>query len=136
MIKQIALHSASSRVSRQCWRTTRRTRRRTPRHGIGADASQSWISPLANEVRRVSSGDDGLHLFTVSGAQAVMVSELELCGGQCLRGVNCSNRGSYNRESNPRHKLGRLLETRFRSKNLETFLMRKMSLLPRKLTLR
>ena len=26
-----------------------------------------------------------------------MVSELELCGGQCLRGTNCSNqRGSYN----------------------------------------
>ena len=31
----------------------------------------------------------------MSPAQAVMVSDLELCGGQCLRGANCSNPGSY-----------------------------------------
>jgi hypothetical protein len=35
----------------------------------------------------VSSGDEGLIQFTVSGAQAVMVSNLNLCGGQCLKGV-------------------------------------------------
>jgi hypothetical protein len=64
--------------------------------GMGTDPSQSWISPWANKVHRVSSGDDGLRVFTVSGAQAVMVSELELCGGQCLRGTNCTNCGSYN----------------------------------------
>ena len=63
----------------------------------GADASQSWISPTAHAVASVSSGDDGLILFTVSGAQAVMVNDLELCGGQCLRGGggNCSNWGGY-----------------------------------------
>ena len=33
----------------------------------GTDPSQPWISPLANEVRRVSSGDDGLNLYTVPG---------------------------------------------------------------------
>jgi hypothetical protein len=43
----------------------------------------------------VSSGDEGLILFTVSGMQAVMVSDLELCDGQCHTGANCSNRGSY-----------------------------------------
>jgi hypothetical protein len=38
----------------------------------------------------VSSGDEGLIQFTVSGAQAVMVSNLNLCGGQCLKGVTCT----------------------------------------------
>jgi hypothetical protein len=48
------------------------------------------------EVPTVSSGDDGLILFTVSGAQAVMVSDLELCGlSECDRRVICDNRGSY-----------------------------------------
>jgi hypothetical protein len=62
------------------------------REHVGADdASQSWIDPFANGVFRVSSGDEGLTDFTVSGAQAVMVSNLELCGG----GANCSNRASY-----------------------------------------
>jgi hypothetical protein len=61
----------------------------------GIDASQTWFSDTAAEVHRVSSGNEGLGVFTVSGAQAVMVNNLELCGGQCLRSVNCSNRGSY-----------------------------------------
>jgi hypothetical protein len=61
------------------------------------DPNQSWMSSTANnnKVHSVSSGDDGLTRFTVSGAQAVMVSDLELCGGQCLRGANSSNRGTY-----------------------------------------
>jgi hypothetical protein len=63
-------------------------------NNIGADPSQP-ISPFTPEVRRVSSGDDGLILFTVSGTQAVMVSNLELCGGQCLKGAVCSTVGSY-----------------------------------------
>ena len=37
-----------------------------------------------------SSGDEGLISFTLSGAQAVMVSNLNLCAGQCLKGVTCS----------------------------------------------
>ena len=59
------------------------------------DPNQSWMSSTAIKVHSVSSGDDGLTQFTVSGAQAVMVSDLELCGGQCLRGANSSNRGAY-----------------------------------------
>jgi hypothetical protein len=54
-------------------------------NNIGADPSQP-ISPL-EVAPRVSSGDDGLILFTVSGTQAVMVSNLALCGGQCLKGA-------------------------------------------------
>jgi hypothetical protein len=71
-----------------------RTACREHLNAIGADPSQP-ISPFTPEVRRVSSGDDGLILFTVSGAQAVMVSNLELCGGQCLKGAVCSTVGSY-----------------------------------------
>jgi hypothetical protein len=59
------------------------------------DPNQSWMSSTAIKVHSVSSGDDGLTQFTVSGARAVMVSDLELCGGQCLRGANSSNRGAY-----------------------------------------
>ena len=61
------------------------------------DPNQSWMSSTAHRVESVSSGDDGLIQFTVSGALAVMVSDLELCGGQCLRGGggNCSNHGGY-----------------------------------------
>jgi hypothetical protein len=62
---------------------------------MGIDASQTWGTPDANAIPAVSSGDEGLEVFTVSGAQAVMVNILELCGGQCLKGANCSNRGSY-----------------------------------------
>jgi hypothetical protein len=65
------------------------------REYVGADASQSWIDPFAMGVSRVSSGDEALTLFTVSGAQAVMVSNLELCGGGCFKGASCSNRASY-----------------------------------------
>ena len=53
------------------------------------------MSSTANTVHSVSSEDEGLIQFTVSGARAVMVSDLELCGGQCLRGANSSNRGAY-----------------------------------------
>ncbi len=59
------------------------------------DPNQSWMSSTANTVHSVSSEDEGLIQFTVSGARAVMVSDLELCGGQCLRGANSSNRGAY-----------------------------------------
>jgi hypothetical protein len=39
-----------------------------------------------------TSGDDGLQIFTVSGAQAVLVDSLNFCGGQqtCLHGINCA----------------------------------------------
>jgi hypothetical protein len=49
----------------------------------------------ANESQtRISSGDEGLEVFTVSGVQAVMIDERELCDG-CFKGANCTNRGSY-----------------------------------------
>jgi hypothetical protein len=50
---------------------------------------------LAWKVPGVSSGDEGLDVFTVSGSQAVMVDDLELCGGECVKWANCSNRGAY-----------------------------------------
>jgi hypothetical protein len=55
------------------------------RHGI-ADPSDLW--PLL-----VSSGDEGLISFTLSGARAVIVSDLHLCGDQCIKSVTCSTAG-------------------------------------------
>ena len=43
----------------------------------------------------ITSGDNGLIQFTVSGAQAVMVSDLELCGGLLLKSGNSNTVGSY-----------------------------------------
>ena len=43
----------------------------------------------------VTSGDDGLIQFTLSGRQAVMIDDVELCGGASFKGVNYSNRGSH-----------------------------------------
>jgi hypothetical protein len=43
----------------------------------------------------ITSGDDGLITFTLSGAPAVMVNHQYICGGECLRGANCTNRNSY-----------------------------------------
>jgi hypothetical protein len=58
----------------------------------GADPSET-ISPLG--PRSVSSGDEGLIQFTVSGAEAVLVSNHELCSRQCIKGASCSTVGSY-----------------------------------------
>jgi hypothetical protein len=44
---------------------------------------------------QITSGDDGLITFTLSGAPAVMVNHQYICGGECLRGANCDNRNSY-----------------------------------------
>jgi hypothetical protein len=41
-------------------------------------------------------GDDGLRIFTVSGTQAVMVDELNFCGGECNHGVNCATGFTHN----------------------------------------
>jgi hypothetical protein len=39
----------------------------------------------------VTSGDEGLRTFTISGAQAVLIDELNFCAdGQCIHGVNCA----------------------------------------------
>ena len=68
---------------------------------LPADMDRQWRGPksadssLTPEVRRVSSGDEGLIQFTVSGAQAVMVSNHELCARQCIKGATCSTVGSY-----------------------------------------
>jgi hypothetical protein len=43
----------------------------------------------------ITSGDGGLVTFMLSGAPAVMVNDQYLCGGECLRGANCTNRNSY-----------------------------------------
>jgi hypothetical protein len=40
---------------------------------------------------RTTSGDEGLIKFTVQGAQAVLVDELNFCDdGQCNHGINCA----------------------------------------------
>jgi hypothetical protein len=43
----------------------------------------------------ITSGDGGLIMFMLSGGEAVMVNNQYICGGECLRGANCSNRNSY-----------------------------------------
>jgi hypothetical protein len=43
----------------------------------------------------LSSPRQGLTLFSLSGAQAVMVNYLDVCGGNEVKYVNCSTWGSY-----------------------------------------
>jgi hypothetical protein len=43
----------------------------------------------------VTTGAEGLVTFLVSGMTAVIVDDMALCGGECLRGANCTNRNSY-----------------------------------------
>jgi tetratricopeptide (TPR) repeat protein len=47
---------------------------------------------------RVTEGDEGLITFTVSGAQAVLIDELNFCGGggECIHGVNCATGFTHN----------------------------------------
>jgi hypothetical protein len=40
-------------------------------------------------------GDYALTQFTLRGRKAVMVNDMTICGGECLRGANCTNRNSY-----------------------------------------
>lgn len=42
---------------------------------------------------KVTSGDQGLIEFTLGSKPAVMIDDIEICGG-CQKGVNCSNRGT------------------------------------------
>ena len=41
---------------------------------------------------RVTEGDEGLITFTVSGAQAILLDQLNFCGSgfECIHGVNCA----------------------------------------------
>jgi hypothetical protein len=86
------LHSLPAEVQKNIEDTRAACREAMQYNGI--DRSQS-ISPMAPEMRWVSSGGEGLIQFTVSGAQAVMVSNHELCGRQCIKGATCSTVGSY-----------------------------------------
>lgn len=51
------------------------------------------IGPATSDYTppRVSKGDEGLITFIVSGAEAVLVDELNFCGNglECMHGVNC-----------------------------------------------
>jgi hypothetical protein len=51
--------------------------------------------PNSTYQPEITSGDGGLITFALSGAPAVMVNNQYICGGECLRGANCSNRNSY-----------------------------------------
>jgi hypothetical protein len=53
------------------------------------------LKGLDEDATNISSGDDGLVQFTLSGALAVMVSDLKLCGGRCVKGFSCNTAG-YN----------------------------------------
>src|SRR5262249_10348447 len=46
-------------------------------------------------MRSVSSGDDGLIQFTLSGTRAVMIDHVELCGGASFKGFNHTTVGSH-----------------------------------------
>jgi uncharacterized protein len=81
--------------------------------GQGADAQSSIFGTLPAEVQkdieairaacregpneRNTSGDEGLRTFTVAGAPAVLVDELNFCaGGECIHGVNCATGYTHN----------------------------------------
>ena len=51
-----------------------------------------------SEPSLVTSGDEGLQLFTVSGMQGVLIDELNLCRGECIHGANCAT--GYSHEVN------------------------------------
>lgn len=43
---------------------------------------------------KVTSNDLGLETFALHGVHAVLIDPVRLCGGECIAGVNCSNRGT------------------------------------------
>jgi hypothetical protein len=47
-------------------------------------------------AEKTTSGDEGLHVFGVSGLDAVLVDELALCGGECFKGNNCATGYTHN----------------------------------------
>ncbi len=58
-------------------------------------AVQKEIGEIRNDCpgdEKNTSGDEGLQTFTISGAQAVLVDELNFCGEgrTCIHGVNCA----------------------------------------------
>jgi hypothetical protein len=64
---------------------------------------QKRINGIRAECRQLqlktSEGDEGLSLFTVSGAEAVLIDELDLCNdGICIHGVNCATGYSHSVE--------------------------------------
>jgi tetratricopeptide (TPR) repeat protein len=78
-----------------------------PTQPTGATTEAPILRSLPSDVQRqieevrqscppsdeyVTKGDEGLRTFTVSGAQAVLVDELNFCGWglRCLHGVNCA----------------------------------------------
>ena len=48
-----------------------------------------------NDEFNLPLADFRLTQFTLSGQKAVVLNDLTICGGRCLRGANCSNRNSY-----------------------------------------
>ncbi len=51
----------------------------------------------------VAEGDEGLKTFSVSGAQAVLIDELNVCGSgfDCIHGVNCATGYTHDRYLRP-----------------------------------
>ena len=53
---------------------------------------REYLSNIDHGRAEIPSGDDGLERFMLSGALAVMVSDLKLCG-ECYKGANCHTGG-------------------------------------------
>ena len=51
--------------------------------------------PECRNESNLPEGDYALTQFTLRGRKAVMVNDMTICGGECLRGANCTNRNSY-----------------------------------------
>ena len=67
----------------------------TPITAVATTRSPTEIEEIRNNCpsdEKNTSGDEGLQTFTVSGAQAVLVDQLNFCGEgrTCIHGVNCA----------------------------------------------
>jgi hypothetical protein len=56
-------------------------------------ACRETLAGYDDDTTKITSGDNGLVQFTLSGALAVMVDNLKLCGGNCYKGSNCHTGG-------------------------------------------
>jgi hypothetical protein len=62
---------------------------------------QKNVDDIRSSCREAGSittaGDEGLMMFTVSKAQAVLIDDLNFCSnGQCIHGINCATGFSHN----------------------------------------
>jgi hypothetical protein len=56
---------------------------------------REYLKDHDDSMTVIPSGNDGLEQFTLSGALAIMVSDLKLCGGGCYKGITCDTGGRH-----------------------------------------